>query len=288
MAGLVSEPNVLVIGDPRLGHFESIVRLVRRSVGDQAVRIAADFSQLENVTAQADGEPRLIVILQTWPDQFSMTEANALIAKFPLARIVCCCGPWCDSDGRTRSIWPLAVRVSPATFAPRFEHELRIAEKAPLKPLLPAASPKLATRIGKPDQPLPLTASRSEIFEFDFDGPPTRFSSTITAAVLSPDRAWRVMLSTALANCGAQMLPEAAADRASVVLFDADPWNARRASQLAIFRQAHPNTLLVACSGFPRPDLDAAMRESGADHVWFKLEPLDSLAQLMIAAFEKA
>ena len=74
-------------------------------------------------------------------------SARPPLGAFPLARLVCGYGPWCASDGRTRDVWPLSIRV-PAELAPRrVTLELEVLA---------------GTR-----WPLPLTASRDEIFLFD-------------------------------------------------------------------------------------------------------------------------
>jgi len=86
----------------------------------------------------------LIVVCQSWSDEHAADEVETLLSAAPLARILCVYGRWCDSDGRTRSIWPLAVRVPAAEFETRLAHELEVLE---------------GTR-----PPLPLTASRAEIF----------------------------------------------------------------------------------------------------------------------------
>jgi hypothetical protein len=265
LPGSDSNLTVLLIGDPQSGQFEPIVQLVRQTVGDRAVRTVADMSQLRQVVTAAGGsEPAVIVVLQAWPDQYSVADVNQLISQFPLARLVCCYGPWCDSDGRNRSIWPLAVRVPIASFAARFKRELKL----------------LAA--------LPLTASRTEIFEFDFDCQSTRFPTVTTALVLSPDRRWREMVGAGLVMCGANCVYDIEAARADVILFDADPWTARRASEMSTLREAHRAALLIACTGFPRPDLEEELRKSGADHVWSKLESLESLAEQIVAATEGA
>jgi hypothetical protein len=50
---------------------------------------------------------------------------------------------------------------------------------------------------------------------------------------------------------------------------------------LPTIREAHRESRIVACVGFPRPDLDAALREKGAHGVWFKLSPLADLKFVM-------
>jgi hypothetical protein len=86
----------------------------------------------------------LYVVCHSSPDEYSEGEVAHLLALAAAARLVCVYGRWCDSEGRTRDRWPLAVRVPAARFPSRLEYELR------------ALSGAVA--------PLPLTASRGEIF----------------------------------------------------------------------------------------------------------------------------
>jgi hypothetical protein len=86
----------------------------------------------------------LIVVCQSWSDEYTAREVTALLSAAPLARLLCVYGRWCDSDGRTRNIWPLAVRVPAVEFEARLQREINVLE-------------------GR-DAPLPLTATRTEIF----------------------------------------------------------------------------------------------------------------------------
>jgi len=86
----------------------------------------------------------LIVICQSWSDEFTASEVAGLLAAAPLARVLCVYGRWCDSDGRTRRHWPLAVRVPVADFARRLKHEITV--------LMTGTAP------------LPWTATRTELF----------------------------------------------------------------------------------------------------------------------------
>ena len=223
--------------------------------------MAANLAAVRELLAAREAWfPDLIVVLLAWPDQFPADEVHTLMGSCPLARIVCCYGPWCDSDGRTRSIWPLAVRVSVAAAGARLARELASLENQ-----------QRACR------PLPLTASRAEIFEFDFKGPAARAETAMAASVISPDRRWREMAGSALRGWGLQLVTEGSGPPQAVI-FDADPWDSERATALAAIRVTHPRTKIVACVGFQRRDLDEALRRSGADGVWFKLAPLNELA----------
>jgi hypothetical protein len=70
------------------------------------------------------------------------------------------------------------------------------------------------------------------------------------------------------------------------IVFDADPWDERRREALAQLRKDHPHARIVACVGFPRPDLDAELRTSGADAIWYKLATLADLARQLAEGAE--
>jgi len=257
----MNEPslNLLLLGDPGLDEFQPVAAFLRRHVF-AASKTAVEFSELRQLVGHDGWYPDLVIVLQTWPDQFSEAEIHELITRCPLARIICCFGPWCDSDGRTRSIWPLAVRVPVAAARTRIAKEVALLR-----------NPLSASR------PLPLTASRGEIFDFDFGRTASAALPSITAVVISPDRRWRGMLQTAIETRGCRIAAAGTAGPPEVVLYDADPWDPRQEAALRSTREAHPQATLVACAGFPRFDLDASLRRAGADRVWFKLAPLDEL-----------
>jgi hypothetical protein len=86
----------------------------------------------------------LIVVCQSWSDEYTAGEVAALLSAAPVARLLCVYGRWCDSDGRTRHVWPLAVRAPAAEFEGRLQREINVLRGT--------------------EPPLPLTATRTEIF----------------------------------------------------------------------------------------------------------------------------
>jgi hypothetical protein len=141
---------VLVVGDL----FSADMRSVERRVEELArngceVRIFLSVVEaLPKCSADA-WHPDLVIVCLHWPDDYAAAEVRQMLTAFPLARSICCYGPWCGSDGRTRDVWPLSIRI-PAEFAPRrIDLELEV--------------------LGGTRWPLPLTAARDEIFLFDPD-----------------------------------------------------------------------------------------------------------------------
>src|SRR5262245_34618790 len=254
--------HILQIGDVSLQDLQDVTDALARLAAGTIVRTAADVAGARQIVDEEGWHPDLVVVLQAWPDQYSESEVHDLIALCPLARIVSCYGPWCDSDGRTRTIWPPAVRVSAAAAQGRLAHELtglRQRESA--------------------SATLPLTASRAEIFEFDFDGPQVVESrpAALTMVVISPDRRWREMIASSLKATGVDVFDSQAEARPQAIIFDADPWDDVRMEALRAVRAKNELARIVIAVGFPRPDLEFGVFQSGADSVWFKLAPLQEL-----------
>lgn len=135
--------TILVIGDIQ----REEMRPVADWIADHAAN--AEVRYIRSLTFAAT-EPLadVIIVCQAWPDEFSATEVSAAISRWPLSIWVCCYGAWCSADGRTRSIWPVSVRVPVNEAAVRLDHVWDIVTR-------------------QRGNPLPLTASRDEVFEFD-------------------------------------------------------------------------------------------------------------------------
>lgn len=143
--------SFLVIGDVSSTAMKPVRVCVEALVADGAdARFAADVSQLSKGTSWDGWHPDLVIVCQHWSDEYGEADVQRLLVSFPLARLVCCYGLWCESDGRTRDVWPLSVRVPARCAAERIGRELEVI---------------VGTRA-----PLPLTASRDEIFLFDAAG----------------------------------------------------------------------------------------------------------------------
>jgi hypothetical protein len=142
--------GVLVVGDLFSHDMHSVERRVEELARDNCdVRIFSNVSEAMVKASAAVWHPDLVIVCQQWPDEYTTAEVRELLGAFPLARLICCYGHWCASDGRTRDVWPLSSRVPATLAARRIDLELEVLA---------------GTR-----WPLPLTASRDEIFLFDPD-----------------------------------------------------------------------------------------------------------------------
>jgi hypothetical protein len=150
MSPSLARYDVLVVGDLFSSDMQGVERRVEELARDNCdVRIFSNVSEALANASVNTWHPDLVIVCQQWPDEYTTADVRQLLGAFPLARLICCYGAWCASDGRTRDVWPLSSRV-PATFAARrIDLELEVLA---------------GTR-----WPLPLTASRDEIFLFDPD-----------------------------------------------------------------------------------------------------------------------
>jgi hypothetical protein len=135
--------TILVIGDLQRAEMRPVADWIGSRSDCSAVRHCRSFSD-----AATEPPPDVVIVCQAWPDEFSATEVSAAISRWPLSIWVCCYGAWCSADGRTRSIWPVSVRVPVNDAADRLDHVWDVVTR-------------------QRGSPLPLTASRDEVFEFD-------------------------------------------------------------------------------------------------------------------------
>ncbi len=285
--GMLSPSQVLMIGELSAPAMGPVRDWLRARIEPAGQRIAVDLRSVRRMRDAEGWFPDLIVVCQTWPDQFSGVDIHALLTWFPLSRLVCVYDVWCDSDGRTRNDWPLAVRVPASRAGSRLERELAGLESG--------------------QAPLPLTASRGEIFAADYPPAPPVSERVIPGSagrlvIDTPDAALGRLWSQVFTRQGfvvevtctpawddspanvvgvrnedgkavARTWP-ADAEAADVVLFDADPETFRRPE---VARAVWPGARLVAAVGFSRPDHLRQLCAAGCDVVIEKLAPLTEL-----------
>lgn len=213
--------------------------------------------------------PDLIVVAQLRPEQYWQADVRHLQARFPLARCICCYGAWCESDGRNSTLWPDAVRVSARSATARIRREIGVLEG------------RLA--------PLPLTASRDEIFEFDSPGDWNAEEELGTVRVISEDTEFRRSIEALAASFGFTIELNSHVQNTSVLVWDIDPWNESVAAQIRKFRNEQPEMPIVALMNFGHPQAVSHVMECGADAIVPKLAPAEILLEtLRVAMAEHA
>ena len=180
--------RINVIGRPHGIEFRRFLRRLEEIAPQASVHRFPDMASW-----QAAPEPdrrHLTLVLQSWSDEYSPAEVNRLIGTTQPFGLLCCCGQWCAGDGRTRAIWPPAVRVLVPWAADAVRQLLRDQQ----------AGHRL----------LPLTAARDEVFLYrSSESLPTSVSrpsaTTPSVLVLSADRVYRRTLADALRHQGCRV-----------------------------------------------------------------------------------
>ena len=237
--------------------FTALLTAVRLHSPQISIEHVQSVSEVESLAGQAEWIADLLLVWQQWPDEYASEDVRRLLAVTPLSRLVCCYGPWCIADGRTREIWPPSVRV------PWEQAGLRIANE-------------LSVRRGDL-APLPLTAGRDEIFAFGIGRSETGPGQSLPrTAVVSPDAAYRHLLVDWLGDSCGKLPRDGATEAPDAILWDADPWNGGSARQLRMLREELPSTAVVALTSHAYHDA-AAIRSCGAHEVVPKLATLVEL-----------
>jgi len=251
--------DVLLIGETSRSEMLGIAAMLD---SDAAVANVTSFVDIHAVLSHADLNgwfPDLVVVCQSWPNEFVKAEVDDLIGRFPLARVVCCFGVWCESDGRNCDGWPNALRVSARTARRRICSELQV--------------------LADERVPLPLTASRDETFEFDHTDLSRQPIEELSAAVISPDPAIQGYLESALKSSGLQIADGHGTGASDLVLWDIDPCNDEVCRELREFCRRVPNATVVVMSGLSHPEDENLIKSAGAHAVVPKLATPELLSQ---------
>lgn len=257
--GLVNQSTtaVLLLGDASAPELQPVAEFVMRQRSATDIRLARNVADVRLLAADGQWFPELIVALQSWPGEFSVSDVRKLLSLAPLARLVCVCGGWCESEGRTHLNWPMAVRAPVSAAVDRIQCELAAIREEAI--------------------PLPLTAARGEIFVADFAFACEAALHSMNVAVVSPDRRWKQMLCAALVRGRHQVVALEDSAPPAAIIWDCDPWDSARRAELHSLRRTYRASTIVACAGFLLDDLADDMQEAGANAVCFKLAPLTKL-----------
>lgn len=255
-------PRVVLLGPAAAAELSEIRQQLARLVPANSICQVASIGELADHCTQ-DGLPDLIIVVQTWSDEFPFSvllQSVPLIG--PFTRLLCCYGPWCVGDGRSRQDWPLALRVPLEHFESAFLREWQ-------QLLQPANSAPY----------LPWTAGRDEIFRVR-DGAFTLKSNPLDAVsvrVVSPDRHLAELWQALLQRSGLSSTEQPGPVANQTILWDVDPWSDEIATAWAEERQRVPATGILALQGFVTPDETHRLITVGATRVLSKLLPLNEL-----------
>jgi hypothetical protein len=249
-----------IIGAWQRPEFADVVAAVRALPGVQQPLLMADT--LNRAVDSWAREPQLVIVCQSWSDEYTSAEILSLYRRWPLSRVVCVAGAWCAADGRTRQAWPLALRVMCWGAAERVAREWH----------------------GLPATRLPWTATREEIVLFDYGGDSRNSGAGRSAVMVLADRAYAETASAMLRSAGwstaVYRSPSAAASHtdATVAVMDLEPWSDERLCDVRRLAQRWP---VVGLAAFPTCEFVDEVTAAGVRAVVPKLAPCERLLRTL-------
>ena len=261
--------NFVLIGTASRREFSRLVSWLRQN---PAIRIVGHF---RNVAAALDGwdslatEPEMTVVLQSWSDESAQPDVNQLIGKTLFQRLLCCIGPWCESDGRNRDVWPRALCVQSRLAESVIAAELRSIHAGHL--------------------PVAPTSSSDEVFTHRMAattrGPDMSGLQGKNGAVIGSDRTFRRTICSTLREDGVRSvhLPlitsrqrivprETSRGPIHLVFHDLDPWDELTEYSLAAARRMFPLATVLGMASMPDAGIRAELDDSQIDVVVPKLD----------------
>lgn len=268
--------SVVLIGNSKRREFSMLVSWLcdQSSLRIDGHYLTSDEALSKGAAVLADAE--LTIVLQSRSDEYSGQEVDRLIGATLFRRLLCCYGPWCESDARNRQMWPDANRI-PVRIARRVvEWELlRMAAGEPAVPPTAARDEIFAYRLGEPDDWAPLPEFLNQ-----------------TALVVGPDRVLRQTTALLLEEFGlrphttplfdeqvdlSETLDELSHARVRIIVHDLDPWSERVAASLDRVRYQFPQAHVLGMATMPDGGLESEIADVDVPYVVPKLDLDDSL-----------
>ncbi len=264
--------SVLVLGN--------IERTEMRRVAEALVADSPDLriARLEGIDAaiehvrQGRSFPDLVVVCQSWPDEFPRPQVDQLLGLLPLAHCICCFGAWCEGDGRSRETWPIALRTSARCAQSRI--------------------PNLLSALRNNTTPPGFTASRDEAFEFDrppvapVQVAPVQVAPVqvgdVSVHVVCQDRPLRNLWEDVLGQAGCHV--DRSDETQDVIVYDVDPRLESSTQPLRDLITRNPESRVIALAGLAHPeDVDLLVR-CGVSSVLTKLDSNQALVDAVLSA----
>lgn len=180
-SSLLKSIKVCVIGEIDRQEFRSFQRLL---VNHDQVQLHRRFDDIRDAVQEPDviQQADLTIVLQSWSEQFARRDVHHLIGLTFSKRLICFCGPWCESDGRNHDLWPDAIRL-------------------PAREAL-ACFNEVCLNILSEQDGLPPTAAKDEVFAGRVPTKPAAHVlqklSLTNAAVIGPDASLRRTMANVL------------------------------------------------------------------------------------------
>lgn len=254
------EPDVLLVGDPTAAEFRTALVDLEN---DGRVQSVPDVGAALAALSAGDCLPALIVLLQSYPGQWSDADAESLWRAAPLARVVALLGTWCEGEMRTGRPSPGVIRIYWHQWTARWRQELsRLREGL------------------CPTWELPVTATEEERLLLASQQPPPRCAGLVVIA--TTHRAMADLLSDACRQAGYATLwhePEAPLQvrGACAALFDGTDCCGPELQRLRALAQSLRGVPILALLDFPRLEDCRRALDHGARAVISKPLAVDEL-----------
>lgn len=251
------------IGDAARAEFRPVRNWLDEHAPGLDLQFAANMEDFVRSPSRAD----LVIVGESWPDEFTAEDVTRLITAAPLARIVWITGAWSEAVGRTRTHCPPAWRT------PLWEAISRLARE--LHGLRACQSDTYSSADSFPSW----TASRQETWLWQHSAMSSRTTSGVATTVCLDeiaDPALAVWLSECLRSAGHSISHK----NARIVLLDADPWSPMIREQLEMAIARHPAAMPVALTAWNTPSLRSGLATLPITHVADKLAP-ESLLRVL-------
>ncbi|MCA9082925.1 MAG: hypothetical protein KDA81_02665 [Planctomycetaceae bacterium] len=251
----MSHPSatICVIGNTHRREFRPILEVLQRIRNKHRVTAFPAINAALADPLFKDVPPDLCIVLQSTPREYHPQDVNELIGRTLFSRVICCFGPWCESDGRNHSIWPDAFRVPVRLSASVISREL--------------------DALLRDEDTLPVTSSRDEVFAHRLgriqEWQPLSSLKHLNGAVISADRVFRMTLSTALKDLGLKSLKlpliterrtvtprETTRGPIHLVIHDLDPWGQTVERSLHASRTMFPEAVFWGIATMPDAGLE--------------------------------
>ena len=184
-------------------------------------------------------EADVILVLQTRPGEFSVSEIGRLYHAFPLARLVVGLGVWCGSAHRREGVWPENAIEPIGNVVARMRREF--------------------DEINAGVAGLPITAGRDE--RALRSSAPVMLPAETRIRISSPDRALRDWLADLIRAAGGVPCWDCDVGAVDALVWDIDPW------EDAARPPASGSGPIVALAGLPTASLSRQLRAAGATSV---------------------
>lgn len=223
--------QILIIGKQNPAEAPPLTEYLPITFAPSNVLYESDIPRAMRLLQQTHLIPDLIVVIETHPDEYSRSDIDQLTVHAPLARWVVGYGDWSESAGRTRDLWPMAVRIPMRSIGPRLQQEWDLLN-------------------GKSATPLPMSGSREEIFGADYQW---RHQPTEPATVLikSPDPEYRRYLAEFITEAGHTVFDKSTNASPDAILCDLDPWDTARQQIVEHLQEQHPGVSMIGLMSLP-------------------------------------